>query len=90
MLGWKIGNRSVKGSWIFAIGIEVLTVTLIVGSYLSYLFGMPLAIGLLGVLTGSLIAIGILGYLLLTAISRPFIVRALRSFGLELYMKDET
>ena len=49
---------------------EILVVTIVVGTYLSYLFNMPIEIGLLGVLIGSIIAIGILGYVLLTALTR--------------------
>ncbi len=78
LLAWKIGNRTLRGSWIYAIGVEVLTVTLIVGSYLSYLFGMPLAVGLFGILIGSAMAIGVLGYILLKAISKLLMARALR------------
>ena len=84
---WKIGSRKIKYSWIYAIISEILIVTIIVGSYLSYLFNMPLLLGLSGVLIGSIIAIGILGYLLLTAISRSYIIKSLREFGIRIYSK---
>lgn len=87
LLAWRIGRMRIKGSWIYAIGVEVLTVTLIVGSYLSYLFGMPLAVGLFGILIGSIIAIGVLGSILLKAMSRPLIVKTLKSYGLGLHLK---
>jgi len=88
-LAWKIGCLRVKGSWIYATAAEILTVSLIVGTYLSYLFNMPLKAGLFGVLLGSLIAIGILGYTLLEAFSRPSVVKILRSRGIKLYLRDQ-
>lgn len=42
-------------------------VTLIVGTYLSFIFGMPLTVGWLGVFLGSLVAINLGGYLLTSA-----------------------
>jgi hypothetical protein len=69
-LAWKIGKKAVKGSWVFALITEIFVVTIVVGTYLSYLFHMPIEIGLLGVLIGSIIAIGVLGYVLLTALTR--------------------
>jgi uncharacterized membrane protein len=87
LLGWKIGCTRLKGSWLYATTVEILTVTLVVGSYLSYIFNVPLATGLLLVLVGSVIAIGLLGYLLLRAISKPMIVGVLRSRGIKLYLR---
>ncbi len=91
-LAWRIA--SVKPTWqfkLFGAGAEVLVVTAIVGTYLSYLFGMPLNIGLLGVflgsavaigILGSAVAIGILGSLLLFALSSPRVTDMLKSHGL--------
>ncbi len=87
LFAWKIGFKKVKFSRIYAIICEIILVTIIVGSYLSYLFNMPLILGLSGVLMGSIIAIGILGYLLLTALSRPFIIKTFRKHGVRLYLK---
>jgi uncharacterized membrane protein len=42
--------------------IETLTVTIIVGGYLSLIFAVPLEFGLFGVLVGSIIAINIIGF----------------------------
>ncbi len=89
IFAWKIGNKAIKGSWIYGIIIEIITVTFIVGSYLSYIFGMPLEIGLFGILTGSVIAIGILGYILLKIISRPFITNTFKTYGLRIYGKED-
>jgi len=85
---WKIGQRQIKGSWLVAVAMEILVVTVIVGSYLSYLFQMPLEIGLIGILLGSFVAIGLLGYLLLLVLSRPIIANQLKSYGLTVYRKE--
>lgn len=87
-IAWKIGQRCVRGSWLVAIASEILLVTAIVGSYLSYLFQMPLEVGLTGIFLGSLVATGILGFLLLLAISRPVITQQLESRGLTIYRKQ--
>jgi uncharacterized membrane protein len=84
---WKIGKLKFRYNRIYATIAEIIIITLIVGSYLSYLFGIPLIFGMSGVLIGSIIAIGIAGYILLIALSRPFIVKALRAYGLEVYVK---
>jgi uncharacterized membrane protein len=84
-VAWRIAlNRS--RSWVLlAVGLEILIVTLIVGTYLSYLFAMPLQIGWLGVMLGSIVAIGFLGSLLLYALSTERIVMVLRSHGIPVY-----
>ncbi|MGQ9543190.1 MAG: QueT transporter family protein [Candidatus Bathyarchaeia archaeon] len=87
LLAWVIGRGGFRGSWICAVMVEVATVTLIVGSYLSILFEAPLPVALVGVLVGSLIAIGFLGYSLLKVFSTPQTVRALKSHGVRLYVK---
>ncbi len=83
LLAWKISR--LKPSRIFkliGVGLEILVVTSIVGTYLSFLFGMPLQIGLSGVFLGSLVATGILGTILLFAFSTPRITTMLKSRGL--------
>lgn len=88
VLAWRIGQGGARGSWLVAVLAEILVVTTIVGTYLSYLFGMPIEAGLLGVFLGSLIAIGLIGYSLLTAISRSAAVNLLKSAGVTVYIKD--
>ncbi|MBS7628797.1 QueT transporter family protein [Candidatus Bathyarchaeota archaeon] len=88
-LAWNIDSRGFRGGWICAVAVEVLSVTLIVGFYLSILFGVPMAVALSGILVGSLISIGFMGYLLLKAITSPPIIKALRSCGVTLYVKSE-
>jgi len=85
---WRIGRRGGRSSWLVAVVTEILIVTVIVGGYLSYLFEMPLEIGLLGVLLGSFVAIGLLGYPLLIGLSRPTIANQLRACGLTVYSKE--
>ena len=59
------------------VAIEITSVTIIVGTYLSYLLGIPLPVSLLGILLGSLVAIGLLGSLLLFALSRRNVTKML-------------
>ena len=87
-IAWKIGRRNIKGAWLVATASEILLVTAIVGSYLSYLFQMPLEVGLTGIFLGSLVATGILGSILLLVISRPMITQQLESRGLTIYRKQ--
>jgi len=67
-MAWKIGSRRFRGSWITAVLAENLTVTFIVGTYLSYLIGIPVETGWLGVFLGSFVAMNVGGYALLKAI----------------------
>jgi uncharacterized membrane protein len=87
-VAWKIGQKHVRGSWIVAIASEIILVAAIVGSYLSYLFEMPIEIGLSGVLLGSCVSIGILGAMLLLVMSRSVITDQLKSRGLIIYRKE--
>jgi hypothetical protein len=61
---------------------EIAVVTLIVGSYLRYLLGIPLTAGLLGVFLGSVVAIGVLGSILISILSRSRFISSLRSLGI--------
>jgi uncharacterized membrane protein len=78
-VAWRISLNKGK-SWLF-LGVvsQVIIVTAMVGTYLSYLFGMPVEVGLLGVLLGSIVAIGVLGSLLLLALSSRRVSAAFRS-----------
>jgi uncharacterized membrane protein len=87
-VAWKIGRRNIRGAWLVATASEILLVAVIVGSYLSYLFQMPLEVGLLGIFLGSLVATGILGSVLLLLISRPIITQQLESRGLTIYRRQ--
>jgi uncharacterized membrane protein len=87
-VAWKIGRKNVRGAWFFATASEILLVTVIVGSYLSYLFQIPLEVGLSGIFLGSLVATGVLGSILLLLISRPIITEQLESHGLTVYRRQ--
>ncbi len=80
-LAWKIGYKKSEISKVIAIITEIIVVTMIVGSYLSFLFNMPILVGMFGIMIGSIISIGLLGYLLLTLISRKYFTNTLKSIG---------
>jgi uncharacterized membrane protein len=69
LAAWRVARQRGRLGVFVGMVLEIIIVTLIVGSYLSYLFGMPLAVGWLGVCVGSIIAIGILGSILFFALS---------------------
>lgn len=80
-VAWRIGRNRSKPWKLLGVGVEIVVITLIVGTYLTYVFGFPLA--WVGVFVGSLIAIGILGSVLLFALSRDRVTGMLKSYGLE-------
>lgn len=69
-LAWQIGKRGFKGSWLIGTISEVLVITFIVGTYLSFLLQIPVWISWIGVLVGEVIAVNIGGYLLLNGVYR--------------------
>jgi uncharacterized membrane protein len=77
-LAWKIGYKRPVNAFVSILS-EVVIVTLIVGTYLSFLIGMPLMVGLLGIFLGSLIAIGLLGGILFTALSSSRVTSLFKS-----------
>ncbi len=79
---WQIARHKTKPWAMIGVAVEILIVTLVVGSYLSYLLGFPLEAGLLGVLLGSIIAIGVLGSILYFALSTNRVAALLRPHGL--------
>lgn len=86
-LAWKISQRNwtIQGrkvSWLIAVNTETVIIALIVGTYLGYLFSIPLLASIAGILAGSIIAISIGGYTLLRILSRPKTLASLRSTGL--------
>ena len=78
-LAWHIVSRKGKRWDPIGIGVEILVVTLVVGTYLSFLLAIPLLLSWFGLLLGSITAIGILGSILLYALSRRHIVSFLDS-----------
>jgi uncharacterized membrane protein len=83
LVAWRVVRQRGRIWMAVGEGLEITIVTLIVGSYLSYLFGMPLTVGWLGVLLGSVVAIGILGSLLFAALSTERVASMLRAYGVE-------
>ncbi len=78
---WRIAHNKSKSWGMVGVFVEILVVTLIVGSYLSYLFAIPLEASWAEVMFGSIIAIGILGSILYFAIKERAAV-LLRPYGL--------
>jgi len=82
LIAWKFVAWKGK-RWIpVGVCVEILVVTLVVGTYLSYLLAIPLTLSWLGILLGSMAAIGVLGSVLLYALSRRNIATLLESHGL--------
>jgi len=77
LLAWRIAGKKNGIRQVLGVIVQIISITFIVGTYLSYLFGMPLEAGWLGVFLGSGVAIGILGSLILLAISDTPIAKML-------------
>jgi uncharacterized membrane protein len=82
-IAWKIARNRSRSWKLVGVAEEIVAVTLIVGTYLSYLFNQDLLLVWSGVLLGSILAIGVLGSALLFALSRQRVTSMLRSQGLE-------
>jgi uncharacterized membrane protein len=61
-LAWYISKRRGTSHRFLGSVVETLTITLIVGGYLSVIFKIPLELGLIGILVGSIIAINVIGF----------------------------
>jgi uncharacterized membrane protein len=84
-VAWRIALDRGRSSVFLAVGLQVLIVTLIVGTYLSYLFAIPLLMGWLGVMLGSIVAIGFLGSVLLFTFSAERIASIPEGYGVAVY-----
>ncbi len=69
-LAWQIGKRRFQGAWLTGTTVEVLVITLIVGTYLSFLLQISVWLSWTGVLVGEIIAVSVGGYLLLNGVSK--------------------
>ena len=67
LVAWRIGSKRFHGSWVIAILIQNLIITFIVGTYLSFIIGIP---SWVPVFIGSFIAMNIGGYALVKAVDR--------------------
>ena len=79
LVAWKIAGGRNRITALAGVAAEIVVVTLIVGTYLSYLLALPIEVGLLGVFLGSVIAIGVLGSVLLFALSNSRVTSILHS-----------
>ena len=84
-VAWRIATNRGKRWALVGVGSEIIIVTLVVGSYLSYLLAVPLEISWAGVFVGSFIAMGVLGSMLFFALSTDRIAATLRTYGLGTY-----
>lgn len=80
---WQIARRRTRLEALVGVAVEIIVVTVIVGTYLSYLLGFPLEVGLTGVLLGSVVAIGVLGSILYFALSTARVSNILSPYGLD-------
>ena len=66
-VAWKICGSN-KVPFIVGIGCQIVIVSMIVGVYISYLFELPLIVGITDLFIGTFLAVGILGSLLVVII----------------------
>jgi uncharacterized membrane protein len=76
-LAYKITRKKFKGNWVIAVVAQIVTVTIIVGGYLSYLENTLLALP--GVFVGSLIATGLLGSAILAVVNKMAFFRMVKA-----------
>jgi uncharacterized membrane protein len=87
-VAWRIAANRGRRWALVGVGSEILIVTLVVGTYLSYLLAVPLEVSWLGVFLGSLTAIGVLGSMLFFALSTERVATTLRTYGLGTYTQQ--
>jgi uncharacterized membrane protein len=71
-LAWLVTRRAFRGSWAVGVGLQIVVVSAIVGTYVVILAapGVPFWAGWLGFLASEIVPIGIIGYPLLKAVAR--------------------
>lgn len=74
-LAWWISRRNGFPSRLLGAIAETVTITVIVGGYLSLIFQVPVEYGLFGILIGSIIAINVLGFLVEETLRRSNIIK---------------
>jgi uncharacterized membrane protein len=84
--GWRVGNRN--ASWFIAAIVQTVLISLVVGGYLSVVFGIPLVVSILTILAGEVVAINIGGFALLNILGRGKSLDLFRSWGLQIYGTD--
>ena len=66
-VAWKLCRRN-KVPFIVGIACQIVIVSMIVGVYISYLFGLPLIVGIIDIFIGTFLAVGVLGSVLVVII----------------------
>jgi len=66
-VAWKLCRRN-KVPFIVGIACQIVIVSMIVGVYISYLFGLPLFVGITDIFIGTFLAVGVLGSVLIVII----------------------
>mgnify|MGYP001364409595 FL=1 len=66
-VAWKLCRRN-KVPFIVGIACQVVIVSMIVGVYISYLFELPLIVGITDIFIGTFLAVGVLGSVLVVII----------------------
>jgi uncharacterized membrane protein len=74
-LAWWIARRNGVTFRFLGTVVETLTITVIVGGYLSLIFHVPFEYGLIGIFIGSIIAINVLGFLLEEILRRSDLIQ---------------
>jgi len=72
-LAWAVTRKRFRGGWVLAAALEIVVVSVIVGTYLVLLGGAPGVppwVGWLEFLGSEIVPIGIIGYPLLKAVAR--------------------
>jgi len=72
-VAWMVTRRKFQGSWLLAIALEIVVISVIVGTYLVALGaapGVPAWVGWIEFLGSEVVAIGIIGYPLLKGVAR--------------------
>lgn len=82
LTAWHIVKTRGRRWMLVGVGVEIVVVTLVVGTYLSYLLAIPITISWLGIFLGSLTAIGALGSILLYTLSRRNVATMMATYGL--------
>ena len=84
-VAWRMASGGGRWRVLVGVGLQILIVTLTVGTYLSCILAVPVAIAWFGVMAGSVVAIGFLGSLLLRALSAERILAPLIHYGIQVY-----
>jgi len=106
IVAWQIGRRGWtrlgrNKVWFLATSAETVIISLVVGSYLYIILGIPAEItfygftfsglfaSIAGIAVGSIVAVNILGYALLLGLARPQTIRALKARGLRVQTEEK-